>query len=89
MIVIATVKVPGSRYREKYEYMETYFEERRYPEAIFVGDEVIPGPFCLNCGSPEQFHGMDDRRPPLTCPPPPPLRKRIVLDTRPDARKIQ
>lgn len=33
------------------------FEAREYPEAIWIHEEVIVGPFCVHCGNPFSMHG--------------------------------
>lgn len=32
------------------------FEARELPEVIFLGDEAVPGPFCVHCGYPWLLH---------------------------------
>lgn len=88
MRILVTVRSgrPGVLNR-KYEYDETYFESRGNPEAVFLGDECIPGPFCKQCGWPFFKHGEDKRRPADVCPPPFPVGQRnpLSMDPRPDA----
>lgn len=63
---VARGSVPDDRrtiaraYRTKLGYLLTStFEPRRYPEAIFVGEEALVGPFCQHCGNPSYWHGSD------------------------------
>lgn len=44
-------------------YMRSSFRGRALPEAIWIGDECIAGPFCVHCGNPFSMHGFD-----LHCP---------------------
>lgn len=55
-------------------YMRSTFEPRALPEAIFIGEEPIVGPFCVHCGNPLSCHGPRRRCPNVTLHPvlPPP-----------------
>lgn len=37
------------------------FAPRRFPEVIWVNDELIVGPFCVHCGNPSYMHGPGAR----------------------------
>lgn len=39
------------------------FEPRDLPTAVFLGDEVVAGPFCVHCGYPLTMHSDE-----LLCP---------------------
>jgi hypothetical protein len=45
-------------------WMKSAFLARELPEAIFIGDEAIAGPFCQHCGNPLSLHRADG----LRCP---------------------
>lgn len=55
-------------------YLRSSFAPRDLPEAIWIGEEVVVGPFCVHCGNPLTLHGPDDRCPDRTLHPvfPPP-----------------
>lgn len=48
------------------------FEPRPLPEAVFLGEECIAGPFCIHCGWPLSLHGpqLRCRRDPCVLMPP-------------------
>lgn len=44
-------------------YMRSSFRSRGLPEAIFIGEEAVVGPFCVHCGNPFFMHGRDGHCP--------------------------
>lgn len=45
------------------EFLRQTFDARPFPEAIFIGEDAVIGPFCVHCGNPLHMHGPDRRCP--------------------------
>jgi hypothetical protein len=52
-----------ARKRRKPAFLKQTFQARPLPEAIFIGDDCVTGPFCFHCGNPLSLHGPNSRCP--------------------------
>lgn len=43
-------------------WLRSSFAPRDLPEAIWIGEEIIAGPFCVHCGNPWSLHRADGAR---------------------------
>lgn len=43
-------------------WLKSSFAPRDLPEAIWIGEEAIAGPFCVHCGNPLSLHRAEGAR---------------------------